>query len=680
MKRLTTSDSHTRGTKIGRSARQPFRTSRALRLGFEHLEERRVLAGWVESMGGAADETFYGYNSQQSMDADGNAYLTGRFSSQSADFDPGPLNTPSMNSAGGADAFAGKYRADGSFVWARRFGSTGDDGTSANAFVSEAGTGYLYVAGTFEGSVDFGSGVTLTSAGGADLFIAKLNADTGATIFAKRIGTTSGTESVVDLKVANNQVFVGGTFDKKLDFDPGPGTVFRSPAGQDGFILQLDSNGAYKSSYQFGGSGTDRTTGLAAEATSSSVTSVYLLGGIGRNVDLDPGPAVKNATGRFIAKYSIPTATTPSWSPDWVGSIGADSGSGSLFTDADSLYFVGRFTNAQDFDPGLGVTSLTAASVDGVAAKYNKTTGTLDWASQYGGEGGVAEGFNNGIVVDNTLYLSFHANTASLDFDPAGPGGEVSGNAIGYEVLLKLNAQGDYQQVWQMGGTGTIWSRVAGTAGSSVYVGGYFSGTANFPTGQALTSAGGSNIFLMALEDPTAPAPLIAASLPATVSQQPLTATELQPILAEAYRRWQLAGVSPTALAGINVQVADLPGNLLGQAAGGTILLDRNAAGWGWFVDATPRDDAEFFLAGNQGERDRMDLLTVVMHELGHALGYDHDEGGVMAETLAAGVRRTGLEHDGIALAGGDQQADAWLGAWLSEQFDSAHGRAKRRR
>ena len=81
----------------------------------------------------------------------------------------------------------------------------------------------------------------------------------------------------------------------------------------------------------------------------------------------------------------------------------------------------------------------------------------------------------------------------------------------------------------------------------------------------------------------------------------------------------------------------------MGLASGHTIWLDDNAAGWGWFVDPTPEDDSEFTTPGNQGEQRRMDLLTVLEHEVGHLLGFEHEVSGVMQETLIAGTRWTPL-------------------------------------
>jgi predicted Zn-dependent protease len=43
----------------------------------------------------------------------------------------------------------------------------------------------------------------------------------------------------------------------------------------------------------------------------------------------------------------------------------------------------------------------------------------------------------------------------------------------------------------------------------------------------------------------------------------------------------------------------------------------------------------------------RMDLLTVVLHELGHVLGLGHgDEGTLMDDTLSVGTRRVWEDLD----------------------------------
>jgi hypothetical protein len=130
--------------------------------------------------------------------------------------------------------------------------------------------------------------------------------------------------------------------------------------------------------------------------------------------------------------------------------------------------------------------------------------------------------------------------------------------------------------------------------------------------------------------------------------------------LAEADLRWILDAVVPRLtemtdrddvdhlLQSVTFQITDLPGTLLGQTLGTTISIDRDAAGFGWFVDLTPWADEEYSLFGVTSDLlavpggpadQRMDLLTVVMHELGHVLGYDHSDTGLMQPTLAAGVR-----------------------------------------
>ena len=132
-----------------------------------------------------------------------------------------------------------------------------------------------------------------------------------------------------------------------------------------------------------------------------------------------------------------------------------------------------------------------------------------------------------------------------------------------------------------------------------------------------------------------------------------LSDEQLAPIVVEAERRLAAAdGVQVlAAMADVKVQIADLPRGFLGETTGKTILIDHDAAGYGWFVDSTPADDTEFVkvlgsdsLAARKGTSaaTRVDLLTTVMHEMGHVLGYDDtSSAGLMNGILPMGVRRT---------------------------------------
>jgi subtilisin-like proprotein convertase family protein len=156
----------------------------------------------------------------------------------------------------------------------------------------------------------------------------------------------------------------------------------------------------------------------------------------------------------------------------------------------------------------------------------------------------------------------------------------------------------------------------------------------------------------------TAAAPLlVGAWLPPQGAPALLSNARLAPIVAEAARRWQreLGTRATVGLAGVKVEVADLPGGMLGEATGKTIRIDRDAAGYGWFVDPTPGDDREFAalaashtLTAQNGTAaaQRADLLTAVMHEMGHVLGYGDDlVGDLMNSVLPLGARRTAVSR-----------------------------------
>ncbi len=163
------------------------------------------------------------------------------------------------------------------------------------------------------------------------------------------------------------------------------------------------------------------------------------------------------------------------------------------------------------------------------------------------------------------------------------------------------------------------------------------------------------------------------ANSPATDTPD-LTQQDLDAAVEAALARLRAAGVSETdldELSRVYVTVGDLGGDLLGLARRGSIVLDVNAAGNGWFIDPTPNLDEEFvagtgnsLAAVDASAVGRTDLLTVVLHELGHKLGLTdlhphlHPD-ALMSATLPTGTRR---------LIGSDEMDEAFTDGSL---FDS---------
>ncbi len=145
-----------------------------------------------------------------------------------------------LSAAGGSrDAIVASYGPGGNLNWINKFGSTGDD--RAEAICTDP-FGNIFVRGEFESTVSFGS-TSLTSAGGQDLYLVKINPSSGIIWAIKDGGTGYEASNNRIATDKNGNVYVNGNTDGT--FTLGSYTVTHYGAWG-GYFIKYDSTGNMK--------------------------------------------------------------------------------------------------------------------------------------------------------------------------------------------------------------------------------------------------------------------------------------------------------------------------------------------------------------------------------------------------------------------------------------------------
>ena len=272
-------------------------------------------------------------------DATGNVLLAGHFSG-TLDIGGGPP----LTSAGATDAFVAKLDANGTPVWSRRFGGQGSEFVYA---VAVDPTGNILLAGNFTGTVDFGSGSPLTSAGPSDVFVAKLDAS-GAPIWARSSGDAQGSTALA--VGADGSVVLAGYFSGTVNFGGGP--ALTSAGATDVFVVKLDPDGTPVWARRFGDEQLQISSGVATDASGAAVVAGYFNG----TVDFGSGPPLESAGQGDVFVTKLDASGAPLWARRF-GDATYQEAAAIAVSPAGSIAVTGHFDGAMEVADGQTLAS-----------------------------------------------------------------------------------------------------------------------------------------------------------------------------------------------------------------------------------------------------------------------------------------------------------------------------------
>jgi hypothetical protein len=277
--------------------------------------------------------------------SDGSLLVPGRFLGSVT------VDATAVASKGSWDAFFARYaEPNGDVSASATFGAAGDDRASQ---VVVTGAGEIVVFGRFQGMVVFPTTppTTLESAGGTDVFVARMTA-AGAMLDVVAFGGP-GDEDVARARLdARGDIVVGGVFSSPVLSVLG-GPALASAGGKDAFVAALSPSLRHVWSVRFGGDADDYLRDLATAPSGN----VAITGEFRDSVTFGqktwfaarPADAATSDIDFFVA--TLDDHGIPLWSYA-AGGEGADRGLGVAVDAKDAVYVTASFQSPTDFGGG----------------------------------------------------------------------------------------------------------------------------------------------------------------------------------------------------------------------------------------------------------------------------------------------------------------------------------------
>lgn len=230
-------------------------------------------------------------------DAGGNSYVVGAIQTNSL-HPTAKFDNITLTGNGDYDWLIVKYNTSGQVVWAQNYGSaSGDiaDGVALDA------AGNVYVTGFFNGTMMV-QGVTVTSQGLFDIFLAKLDAN-GTLLWLKTAGGTGSDQAHGVVVDGQGNVGITGEFQGTSKFDA---NSIKAAGLGDAFIAKYDAAGT--NLWVHGGGSTTSFAGDPAKAIAVDGANNFFITGDYTGTAIFDGLSVPN-TGTsgsdiFLAKYN----------------------------------------------------------------------------------------------------------------------------------------------------------------------------------------------------------------------------------------------------------------------------------------------------------------------------------------------------------------------------------------